>query len=1002
MAQLNSLLVTGNSRFLNTMVAQGGVYTDSYTGALDMNNSNIYGVNSIYTADASDHAGEGIHFYRDATHVDTLWMNGGDLLFVPNRALGTSTTKANSQKVARFTANPTTGQVVVTDGTTGGVKTTGFTIDTSVPQNAVFTDTKVTAVGNHYTPSGGSAKTPTGDTDTNITNLASGSGSQVISGVTIDAAGHVTGLTSKKIRSVNTTYANGTGITIGTGNAINHSNSVTAQTTQKVYPIKIDAQGHISAYGTSPTTLSGYGITDAKIASGVITLGSNTITPLTSHQTVTDNNPTLAWGTKSKVATIGSTEINVTMPSNPNTNTIPSAYCDTAAATAAKVASCSGYALLSKSWVHVLIVNSNTSKTALTLNINSKGAKSIYINGTASSTSNYTLNAGTYFVYYDGTNYYFRNDGKIPAEVTSMCGYFNTVTNSSANRQTSANITASNNGGIRTFIATSSMTTGKPAVDGNIIHFDWDSGTRYASQLAILHGDGRLQHRYQTGTGTMADDWTQWYSVYSEAYKPTASDVGLGNVGNFKAVSTVASQGLTDTEKSNARTNIGAGTSSLALGETSSTAYRGDRGKTAYTHATDSSRLTTATSSGLYKVASTAQGHIASLTAIEKADITGLGIPASDTQNTAGSTNTTSKIYLVGTTDQTTGTNSARTYSDINVYTTNGTLTSSKTDTKAIIARTGSGTAGSTSETTPKYTPTKWTFNSGITVANGEVYFIKIPVAGGTYGVWCSLNNGANYYPVAISSGKGRFTTHYGANTVIAITYESAGVCTCYPLAGGDATSDVTGIFRVLNDYDANTTYSAMSSSELTTGTATTSRVVRSDYLKSGINSLIDTKINALDVTTSGAGASKTLTALSEANGKISATFGNISITTSQISDYPTSTYSSFPLTQTVPSQAWTSGQGFYAKWGNVVQIMVRVQGTNKLLAAGTDGFSGTFTAEGLNMLPLRQVTLIGYTGSTVLMGWLETDGSLSLRASQQTQIGNGNMLYFTGMYIIS
>lgn len=40
----------------------------------------------------------------------------------------------------------------------------------------------------------------------------------------------------------------------------------------------------------------------------------------------------------------------------------------------------------------------------------------------------------------------------------------------------------------------------------------------------------------------------------------TKSDVGLGNVGNFKAVSTDASQGLTDTEKENARENIGAGT----------------------------------------------------------------------------------------------------------------------------------------------------------------------------------------------------------------------------------------------------------------------------------------------------------------------------------------------------------------------------------------------------------------------------------------------------------
>ena len=50
----------------------------------------------------------------------------------------------------------------------------------------------------------------------------------------------------------------------------------------------------------------------------------------------------------------------------------------------------------------------------------------------------------------------------------------------------------------------------------------------------------------------------------------TKSDVGLSNVGNFKAVSTVANQGLTDTEKSNARANIGAGTSSLTLSGTGS------------------------------------------------------------------------------------------------------------------------------------------------------------------------------------------------------------------------------------------------------------------------------------------------------------------------------------------------------------------------------------------------------------------------------------------------
>ena len=45
-----------------------------------------------------------------------------------------------------------------------------------------------------------------------------------------------------------------------------------------------------SGVGSKPTTLSGYGITDAKIANGVITLGSNTITPLTSHNSYSITN----------------------------------------------------------------------------------------------------------------------------------------------------------------------------------------------------------------------------------------------------------------------------------------------------------------------------------------------------------------------------------------------------------------------------------------------------------------------------------------------------------------------------------------------------------------------------------------------------------------------------------------------------------------------------------------------------------------------------------------
>ena len=120
----NTKLPLAGGTMTGTLNCKANVYTDDYTGSLNMGNSNIYGVNAIYTADASESAGEGINFYRDTTHVDTLWMAGGDLLFVPNRALGTNTTKDDSQKVGRFTTNPTSGQIVVTDGTTGGMKST--------------------------------------------------------------------------------------------------------------------------------------------------------------------------------------------------------------------------------------------------------------------------------------------------------------------------------------------------------------------------------------------------------------------------------------------------------------------------------------------------------------------------------------------------------------------------------------------------------------------------------------------------------------------------------------------------------------------------------------------------------------------------------------------------------------------------------------------------------------------------------------------------------------
>ena len=94
------------------------------------------------------------------------------------------------------------------------------------------------------------------------------------------------------------------------------------------------------------------------------------------------------------------------------TYTNTNSYCTTAADTAAKVGG-SSYFTDRECHFELTVRYANTAASALTLNMNSTGAKPIYINGTVSSATNYNLPAGKYFVYYDGTNYYFRTDGFI-------------------------------------------------------------------------------------------------------------------------------------------------------------------------------------------------------------------------------------------------------------------------------------------------------------------------------------------------------------------------------------------------------------------------------------------------------------------------------------------------------------------------------------------------------------------------------------------------------------
>lgn len=53
---------------------------------LNLNNSDIIGLNGLYWGDSSNDGSEGINFYRDSSHWDTLFAKSGKLYFNPNRA----------------------------------------------------------------------------------------------------------------------------------------------------------------------------------------------------------------------------------------------------------------------------------------------------------------------------------------------------------------------------------------------------------------------------------------------------------------------------------------------------------------------------------------------------------------------------------------------------------------------------------------------------------------------------------------------------------------------------------------------------------------------------------------------------------------------------------------------------------------------------------------------------------------------------------------------------
>lgn len=121
----------------------------------------------------------------------------------------------------------------------------------------------------------------------------------------------------------NTTYSAGTGLILTGGEfsvklgytTSGNNRAVTSDSNGNLYVVQKDNN---TTYSLTQDATDGHKITltPSSGTAQTITIPDNDTT-----YTFTDNNPTLSWGTKSKVATVGGTDIHVTMPSNPNTNT---------------------------------------------------------------------------------------------------------------------------------------------------------------------------------------------------------------------------------------------------------------------------------------------------------------------------------------------------------------------------------------------------------------------------------------------------------------------------------------------------------------------------------------------------------------------------------------------------------------------------------------------------------------------------------------------------------
>lgn len=110
-----------------------------------------------------------------------------------------------------------------------------------------------------------------------------------------------------------------------------------------------------------------------------------------------------------------------------------------------------------------------------------------------------SVDSNTYLTSHQSlANYYTKSE--VDAKDKRLVTYY-------TSRPTTANVNFGNNAGLYTFLATSSMTSGKPAGDGHILHMEWDNSLSWAGQIAVPT-NGDMQWRHQRG-----NTWQAWRTI---------------------------------------------------------------------------------------------------------------------------------------------------------------------------------------------------------------------------------------------------------------------------------------------------------------------------------------------------------------------------------------------------------------------------------------------------------------------------------------------------------